>query len=91
MPALAAQGSSAGGAALAALIWAGIILAYWAPSIVLAFRHGRVPSPGAVIVINALLGWTFVGWVVALAMACRSHPRVPWPYPQQPPPYRQYR
>jgi hypothetical protein len=25
-----------------------------------------------VVVINVLLGWTFIGWVVALAMAARS-------------------
>jgi hypothetical protein len=27
---------------------------------------------GSVIVINLLLGWTFVGWVVSMAMASRS-------------------
>jgi hypothetical protein len=27
-----------------------------------------------VTVVNALLGWTLVGWVIALAMACRSRP-----------------
>lgn len=32
----------------------------------------RVPDIGAVAVINVLLGWTLVGWVVALAMALRS-------------------
>jgi hypothetical protein len=26
-----------------------------------------------VVVINVFLGWTFVGWVVALAMACRTN------------------
>ncbi len=25
---------------------------------------------GAIAVINVFLGWTFIGWVVALAMAC---------------------
>lgn len=53
-----------------ALIWIVILLAYWTPTIVVLTRHA--PSPGAVIVINAFLGWTGVGWVVALAMACRS-------------------
>lgn len=32
----------------------------------------RVPDVGAVAVINILLGWTLVGWAVALAMALRS-------------------
>ena len=36
-----------------------------------------------VVAINALLGWTLVGWVVALAMAVRS---VPKPEPAAPPP-----
>jgi hypothetical protein len=29
---------------------------------------------GSVVVINIFLGWTFIGWVVALAMAARSVP-----------------
>ena len=33
-------------------------------------RH--VPDIGAVAVIDILLGWTIIGWVVALAMALRS-------------------
>lgn len=48
------------------------IVLYWVPTIVGARR--RVPNMGSVAVINGLLGWTFVGWVVALAMACRSRP-----------------
>jgi hypothetical protein len=39
----------------------------------------RVPDIGAIVVINILLGWTFVGWVVALAMAFRSAPPDPPP------------
>lgn len=52
------------------LIWLVILLAYWTPTIVVLTR--KSPSPGSVIVINAFLGWSVVGWVVALAMACRS-------------------
>lgn len=37
----------------------------------------KAPSAGSVAVVNLLLGWTAVGWVVALAMACRSRPAVP--------------
>ena len=91
MHALAAQ-SSAGGTIAAVLIWIAVITAYWAPAAVAAFRH--VPNVGSVIVINALLGWTFIGWIVALAMACRSKPQpvavFPYmPQPQLPP--QQYR
>lgn len=91
MHALAAQ-SSAGGAVAGWIVIIAAILAYWAPTAVAVFRH--VPNTGSVIVINALLGWTVVGWIVALAMACRSrYPRqqitiMPYPpaAPQFPPP-----
>lgn len=45
---------------------------YFLPAIVGAVRS--VPNLGSVVVINFFLGWTFVGWVVALAMAFRSDP-----------------
>ena len=51
----------------------------------------RVPDIGSVAVINILLGWTLLGWVVALALALRSvspgsppiqnPPRPVWPAP----------
>ena len=43
---------------------------YVLPLLIGCFR--RVPDVGAVAVINILLGWTLVGWAVALAMAVRS-------------------
>jgi T4 superinfection immunity protein len=43
---------------------------YFVPSIVAVAR--KVTNQGSVIVINVFLGWTFIGWVVALAMACRT-------------------
>ena len=39
----------------------------------------RAPDIGAIAVINILLGWTLIGWVVALAMAFRSVPPGPPP------------
>ena len=45
---------------------------YFIPIIVGAIR--KVPNIGSVIVINLFLGWTLIGWVVALAMAARSVP-----------------
>jgi hypothetical protein len=46
------------------------ITVYWAPTMVAVLRHA--PHFGSVLVVNLFLGWTLVGWVVALAMACRS-------------------
>lgn len=43
---------------------------YFLPTIVAADR--KVPNFGSVLVINLFLGWTLVGWVVALAMAVRD-------------------
>ncbi len=44
--------------------------AYVLPSAIAEFRHVR--DSNSVLVINLLLGWTVVGWVVALAMAVRT-------------------
>jgi hypothetical protein len=43
---------------------------YFLPSIVAIAR--KAPDTGSVIVLNFFLGWTFVGWVLSLAMAARS-------------------
>jgi hypothetical protein len=42
---------------------------YWLPSIVGYFRHA--PGMFAVVVMNALLGWTVIGWLVSLSMALK--------------------
>jgi Superinfection immunity protein len=47
-----------------------VLALYFLPSIVAVSR--KVTHQGSVVVINLFLGWTFVGWVVALAMACRT-------------------
>jgi hypothetical protein len=58
---------------IALLATLGMILAvlglYWLPSIVGYFRH--VPGLFTVVVTNALLGWTVVGWLISLAMVLR--------------------
>ena len=46
---------------------------YFLPTIVAVNR--RVPNVGSVVVINIFLGWSFIGWVVAMAMAVRSRAR----------------
>jgi hypothetical protein len=48
------------------------IVAYWLPTILATTR--KVPNLGSVVVLNLFLGWTLVGWVVALSMAARSVP-----------------
>ena len=50
---------------------------YLLPCLIGCARHA--PDMGAVAVINILLGWTLIGWVVALAMAFRSVPPGPPP------------
>lgn len=40
---------------------------YWLPA-VLAFAR-KHHQRGAILVINLFLGWTVIGWIVALAMA----------------------
>jgi hypothetical protein len=61
--------SASGGVALAFVL---VVCLYFTPSIVAKLR--RVPNLGSVVVINFFLGWTFIGWVVALSMAARSVP-----------------
>ena len=48
------------------LLWQ-LLFIYCAPTM-LAFAR-EVRNAGSVLVINLFLGWTLVGWVVALAMA----------------------
>jgi Superinfection immunity protein len=43
---------------------------YLLPALVAWLRHA--PDIGSVAVINVLLGWTLLGWVLALAMALRT-------------------
>lgn len=45
-----------------------ILFMYFVPSIVAISR--KHPNKGVIIVVDLFLGWTFIGWVVALAMAC---------------------
>ena len=49
-----------------------IMIAYLLPVLIGWSRH--VTDLGAVAVINIALGWTLVGWVIALAMALRTPP-----------------
>jgi len=65
---LASSNGGGGGAAVFIVII--VVGAYFLPTIVAIAR--KVTNQGSVAVINFFLGWTLVGWVVALAMACRT-------------------
>ena len=67
-------------------IFAGIVI-YFIPAIA---AHKK-PQSGSVLALNFFLGWTFVGWVVALAWALKKpEPRIVMsggpPLPAAPPP-----
>jgi T4 superinfection immunity protein len=54
-----------------------VLALYFIPLVVAMVR--KVPNAGSVAVINIFLGWTLIGWVVALAMAARTVPPAPRP------------
>jgi hypothetical protein len=55
---------------LAIAIVVAAVAAYFLPTMIAGSRkHHNV---GAVAVVNLFLGWTFIGWVVALAMAATA-------------------
>lgn len=47
-----------------------IVAAYLLPTIVCYCRNR--PNAAPVVIVNLFLGWTFFGWVVALAMAAHT-------------------
>lgn len=79
-----AAGTSAGATILGIVLVLAALVMYWLPTIIAAIRH--VPHIGSVAVVDAFLGWTVIGWVVALSMACRSRRTEVVPMVQQPPP-----
>jgi hypothetical protein len=63
--AITAQDSGGNGAAVVIFI-----AIYLTPSIIAVVR--KMPNVGSIVVVNVLLGWTVIGWVIALAMALGS-------------------
>lgn len=53
--------------------------AYFIPTFIAVQRHCKLEAPVAVV--NTLLGWTFIGWVVALAMAVAGDEGASLPVP----------
>jgi hypothetical protein len=70
--AASSDGGTAAGVVFVIIIFGGAL--YFLPTIVGAVR--KVPNLGSVVVINVFLGWSLIGWVVAMAMAARSTPPV---------------
>jgi hypothetical protein len=54
-----------------------VIALYFVPSLVAYNR--RSLNRASVLVVNVFLGWTFIGWVVALAMAVSRNVEPPTP------------
>ena len=61
-----------------------IIALYFLPAFIAHNRRHR--NFGPVLVINLFLGWTVIGWVVALAMAASDNVRPPNAQPSEWPP-----
>ncbi len=49
-----------------------LFLMYWLPTIVAIVR--RTPSALGVAMINFFLGWTVIGWIIALVIALAAYP-----------------
>ena len=49
-----------------------LIAMYWLPTIIAVVR--RTPSALGVAALNFFLGWTIIGWVVALVIALAAYP-----------------
>ncbi len=49
-----------------------LFVMYWLPTIVAILR--RTPSALGVATINFFLGWTVIGWIIALIMALAAAP-----------------
>jgi Superinfection immunity protein len=75
-PLPAASLTNRGITALSVLIVLVSIAVYLVPTIIVLARHA--PNVARVVVVNLLLGWTGIGWIVALVMALK---RVPPRYP----------
>ena len=67
---LFAADATGAGAFIGIVGFLAIAAMYFLPTIIATSR--KVTNTGSVFVINLLLGWSVIGWVVALAMAVKS-------------------
>jgi len=62
---------------------------HFLPTIIALLRRGR--STFGIFLLNLFLGWTLIGWVVALVWAIKDEPKYVYsPYPYAPYPSRRY-
>jgi hypothetical protein len=64
-----------------------LLAVHFLPAIIAGVRHAR--NFGWILVVNLFLGWTVIGWVVALIWALNDTPRYVVTY--MPPPSQPYR
>lgn len=57
--------------AVAVAIWLTVLVTLWLLPTIVAVRR-RVRHVASIAVINIFLGWTFVGWIAALALATQT-------------------
>lgn len=79
----AASGTNPGAVIGGIALYAAAMCLYILPSLIASYRRCDKLSP--VVVVNIFLGWTIIGWVVALAMAVSGPNRRPV---KPPPPYK---
>jgi hypothetical protein len=61
---------------------------YFAPSLIAAAR--RTHNATGIFLLNLFLGWTGIGWIIALLLAICSSPVYYHPYWYYPPPPRRW-
>lgn len=49
-----------------------LVFLYWLPTMIAVLR--RTPSALGVAAINFFLGWTVIGWIVAMILALAAYP-----------------
>jgi hypothetical protein len=77
--------SGKGGQATVAWVIAAVTVGYMLPWAIAASRGKS--NAGSIGWLNLLLGWTMIGWIIALVMACGAHQTVAYQQPL-PNPYR---
>lgn len=57
------------------IVWgfliAGVSLFYFMPSFIAKLR--KHPNFSGILIVNLLIGWTGIGWIIALVMACTNN------------------
>jgi len=60
------------------LVYTGLALLYIAPAMIASSRGAR--SQGGIVAVNLLLGWTIVGWWIAIIWALAARPMKACPH-----------